>query len=142
MKRILNRRRWRERGQALVEFALVGFVFFLIVFGTIDVGRAVWNYNTLSEAVREGGRYAIVHGENSDEPAGPGADAKVIEAAEKFAGGLNTSQLTVTAEWPDGDNGLGDRVKVKGEYTYEPIFSFWGAPSFTMSSSTTMEITY
>jgi Flp pilus assembly protein TadG len=142
MKRFLIPRRRRERGQAMVEFAVTGIVFCIIVFGAVDVGRAVWNYNTLSESVREGGRYAIVHGENSADPSGPGDDAKVTEAVEKFAGGLDTSQLGVQTEWPDGDNGLGDHVNVKGEYTYEPIFGFWGAVSFTLSSSTTMEITY
>lgn len=150
MRRFFIGRRRRERGQALTEFAVVGLVFFLLVFGMIDVGRAVWNYNTLSQATREGGRYAIVHGEFSDDPSGPGSpyftapdsDSKVTETVERFASGLDPARLAVSAEWLDGDNSFDNRVKVKSEYTYQPIFSFWGGLSFTMSSSTTMKITY
>ena len=139
----------REAGQALVEFSLVSIVFFLIVFGMIDVGRAVWNYNTLAHATREGARYAIVHGGDSIDPSGPGSayytapdtDTKVTETVQQFAGGLNTSQLTVQAQWPDGTNVAGDDVTVTLQYVYEPMFDFLGLIAFTMTSSSTMEIT-
>ncbi len=139
-----------EGGQALVEFSLVGIVFFLLVFGMIDVGRAAWNYNTLAQATREGTRYAIVHGADATDPSGPGSpyytspdiDTKVTANVEKFAGGINDTLLTVQSEWIDGDNQAGSRVKVTSSYAYEPMFDFLGLISFTMSSSSTMEITY
>ena len=140
-----------ERGQALVEFAIVGLVFFIVVFGMIDVGRAVWNYNTLAQATREGGRYAIVHGELSSDPSGPGSpyytppdeDVKVTETVQQFGAGLDESRLTVEAEWPDGSNELGNRVKVTSHYSYAPMFGgLLGLPSVTMTSSSTMEIAY
>lgn len=138
-----------ERGQALVEFALVSIVFFIFVFGMIDAGRAVWNYNTLAQATREGTRYAIVHGAASTDPSGPGSenytppdsDTMVTEQVEKFGGGLNPSRLTVRTEWPDGSNRAGSQVTVTSEYEFEPIFNFLGLVSFTMTSSSTMEIT-
>ena len=138
-----------EHGQALVEFALVGIVFFLLVFGMIDAGRAVWNYNTLSQATREGTRYAIVHGADSSDPSGPGsayytppdADTKITETVAAFAGGLDGSSLTVQSEWPDGDAAPGNHVQVTSTYTYEPMFNFFGLVSFDMTSSSTMEIT-
>jgi Flp pilus assembly protein TadG len=142
--------RCRERGQALVEFALVGIVFFLIVFGMIDVGRAVWNYNTLAEATREGSRYAMVHGANSSDPSGPGSayytppnsDTKVTETVARYSSGLDSSSLTVESEWPDGTTDVGSHVTVTSRYTYDPMFNFLGIVSFTMTSSSTMEITY
>ncbi len=138
-----------ERGQALVEFALVAIVFFIFVFGMVDAGRAVWNYNTLAQATREGTRYAIVHGSASTDPSGPGSenytapdsDTMVTQQVEKFGGGLNTSRLTVRSEWPDGTNIAGNQVTVTSEYEFEPIFNFLGLVSFTMTSSSTMEIT-
>jgi Flp pilus assembly protein TadG len=51
----------RERGQSMAEFALVLPVFLLIVMGLFDVGRAVFIYNGLTNAVREGARLAIVN---------------------------------------------------------------------------------
>jgi Flp pilus assembly protein TadG len=151
MRRVWTTAGLGEKSQALVEFAAVGLVFFIAVFGLIDVGRAVWNYNTLAQATREGGRYAIVHGGLSSDPSGPGSphytppnqDAKVTETVRQFASGLDESRLTVETEWPDGSNDFGKRVKVTSRYSYAPIFGgLLGLPSVTMTSSSTMEITY
>jgi Flp pilus assembly protein TadG len=53
--------RSRNRGQALVEFALVIPLFLLMLVGIFDLGRAVFSYNTLTNAAREGARLAIVN---------------------------------------------------------------------------------
>ena len=143
MIRLLRTAIRREGGQSLVEFSLVSLVFFLLIFGTIDVGRAVWNYNTLAQATREGTRYAIVHGANSSDPSGPASDNddKIEEVVEKFASGLNLAELDVAVAWPNGTNSDGNPVTVTSQYTYQPIFNFLGILSFTMSSSSTMNIT-
>jgi hypothetical protein len=54
------RRRDRTRGQSLVEFALVVPIFFLLLFGFIDVGRFVYTTTAYGQAAREGARYASV----------------------------------------------------------------------------------
>jgi Flp pilus assembly protein TadG len=54
------RRRRRQRGQTLVEFALVIPIFLMGVFGLIDGSRLVFLNSTLSEAAREGAREASV----------------------------------------------------------------------------------
>ena len=51
----------RPRGQALVEFALVFPVLILILLGIFEVGRAVFAYNTIGNAAREGARVAAVN---------------------------------------------------------------------------------
>src|SRR5260370_14055084 len=48
-----------QRSQALIEFALISPVLLLLVFGIIDIGRAVFYYDTLSHAAREGARQAV-----------------------------------------------------------------------------------
>ena len=58
---IFARRRGRTRGQALVEFALVIPIFILLLVAIFDLGRAVFAYNTLTNAAREGARMAIVN---------------------------------------------------------------------------------
>ncbi|TMC76270.1 MAG: pilus assembly protein [Chloroflexi bacterium] len=65
------RGRQGERGQALVEFALLLPLMLLIITGLLDVARAVWQENTLAYAAREGTRYAIVHGSAGNPAAGP-----------------------------------------------------------------------
>ena len=63
-----------HRGQALVEFALVAPMFFLVLFAIIEAGRFIFYYETLNNATREGARYAIVNGANSlGCPTGPAA---------------------------------------------------------------------
>jgi Flp pilus assembly protein TadG len=57
---MIRRGRRAERGQALVEFALIIPLFILIVVGIFDVGRLVYAYHTANNAAREGGRQAIV----------------------------------------------------------------------------------
>jgi Flp pilus assembly protein TadG len=54
-------RRNGSRGQALVEVAMVAPLFFLMVFGTIDIGRVIWANDVVAGAAREGARYASVH---------------------------------------------------------------------------------
>jgi hypothetical protein len=49
-----------ERGQSLVEFALVIPIVLLLIIGLFDLGRAVYAYNSVSNAARTGARVAIV----------------------------------------------------------------------------------
>jgi Flp pilus assembly protein TadG len=64
---ILSRRRRarRARGQALTEFALVFPIAILLILAVFDVGRAVFIYNGLANAAREGARLAIVNQDKS-----------------------------------------------------------------------------
>jgi Flp pilus assembly protein TadG len=57
--RKLSRR--RSGGQALAEVALVAPLFFLMVFGIIDLARVIWANDVSAGAAREGARYASVH---------------------------------------------------------------------------------
>jgi TadE-like protein len=49
----------RQRSQALIEFALISPVLLLLLFGIVDIGRAVFYYDTISHAAREGARTAV-----------------------------------------------------------------------------------
>jgi Flp pilus assembly protein TadG len=55
-------RRDGERGQALVEFALVVSLFFILLLGLVDVGRGFFDYTALSAAARTGARFGAVVG--------------------------------------------------------------------------------
>lgn len=49
------------RGQSLVEFALVFPLVMILLLAVFDVGRAVFLYNGLTNAAREGARLAVVN---------------------------------------------------------------------------------
>lgn len=48
-----------QRSQALIEFSLVSPVLLLLLFGIVDMGRAIFYYDTLNHAAREGARTAV-----------------------------------------------------------------------------------
>lgn len=104
------------RGQALIEFVLVAPLFLLLMFGLLELGRAVYYTQVLDNAARDGARYAIVHGFASaafgECPSGPipggGSSCdptgqNVIEAVQAGSVGVTnqTSALTVNVKWCD-----------------------------------------
>jgi Flp pilus assembly protein TadG len=50
----------RERGIYVVEFAIIGVLLFVLLFGVIEMGRLYFTVNTLNETVRRGARLAAV----------------------------------------------------------------------------------
>jgi hypothetical protein len=57
----------RRRGAAVVEFAVIAPLFFMMVFGIIEFGRALMVQQILTNASREGARRAIVEGATESE---------------------------------------------------------------------------
>jgi Flp pilus assembly protein TadG len=55
----------RQRGLATVEFAICAPILFLMMFATAELGRLLFQYNTLVKAVRDGARYAATAATNS-----------------------------------------------------------------------------
>lgn len=97
----------REDGaQSLVEFALVLPVVLLIITGIFDVGRAVWQENTLAYAAREGTRLAIVRGSGCEPNPGcvvyPGNTQPVIDRVRQAAVGVPNVAVGVDWEIRDG----------------------------------------
>jgi hypothetical protein len=83
-----------RRGQALVEFALVIPIFLLVIFGILDLGRAVYAYSTLNNAAREGARVALVDQTLSH----------IQTVASGHAVGLGIPATAVTVDYRDPDD--------------------------------------
>jgi Flp pilus assembly protein TadG len=130
-----NECRRGKAGQTLVEFCVCALVFFVLVFGVVDLARGVFAYNTLAHCAREGVRYAIVHGTNSTVSVGPTAnDTTLASVVRGFAGGLQTNNLTVLSSWPNG-NGTGAVVNVTVRYSFQPVTLFFQTLSLSNSSA-------
>jgi hypothetical protein len=89
-----------ERGQSLVEFALVLPVLVILFFAILQLGLALNNYLTLTDAVRVGARKAAVSRLEGD-TCGP-AQRAVIDNR----GGLDPAALDVpcpSSSWVPGD---------------------------------------
>jgi Flp pilus assembly protein TadG len=112
-----------QRGQSLVEFALLLPIMLLIITGLFDVARAVWQENTLAYAAREGTRFAIVHGSAGT---GPLPDGWTVGAADPTdvndhvigyvktvvtSAAIGVPNVTVTVNYPDTYAGTSPAVK-------------------------------
>jgi Flp pilus assembly protein TadG len=111
-----------ERGQSLVEFAITLPLLLLVVTGLVDLGRAVWQSNTLAYAAREGTRYAIVHGSTSAVPIGPCASCNesTISGVVSRAS-VGVYNITTTVNYPDGNNDRNSRVSVDARARFVPL---------------------
>ncbi len=58
------RERKRQRGASLIEFTFVGIPLIFVLISTFEMARGMWLYTTVAHALKEGNRYAIVHGNN------------------------------------------------------------------------------
>lgn len=85
-----NTRRGPLRGQTLVELVLTLPVFLLILLGIIELGRAFLIYSEVSNAVREGARYAMVH---------PGDIAGIVDASRAKVTMLPAAQIPITVTY-------------------------------------------
>ncbi len=151
----------RERGQILVEFALVATVFFMFIFGVFDMARLFQSWITVQHAAREGARYAITGQVGCD---GVVADRTqcIIQTAKKATtglpgGGKNSSIVNVSIKYwefndPDfsdtatsGAGGACDAIEVTVSYKHslitplvKPIFAAFGKDPFPLSGSQRM----
>ena len=110
------RLRWqRDEGSALLEFAFSLGIFLLITFGIMYICMALFAYEYVDFAAREGARWAIVRGSDCYLSSSmPGCDSSANESAkqiaqsaqdiENYVTGLNypivnPSQLHVSVQW-------------------------------------------
>ena len=143
-------RRRERRGQSLVEFALVLPLFLLLFMVVMDLGTAVFTYNSLTNAAREGARLAIV---NQD-------SASVIQRAENqvSVGEINAPNVTIGFYQADPNTGAPDMSStcspvavgclavVTFESTYRPLTPIIGRILFkngvTLTAQTVLSVEY
>uniref|UniRef100_A0A831TEC6 Pilus assembly protein n=1 Tax=Thermorudis peleae TaxID=1382356 RepID=A0A831TEC6_9BACT len=147
-----------RRGQATVEFALGAMVFFMLVFGVIEAGRAVFVYGQLRNAAREGARYAAAHGCVGNPSVTPSNYSKYLTPyVRDLVQGIDPNALALTATWSDSlgsgtvpnqaicpnmPNRPGVEVTVTATYTFQPAVGIVFDVSIPMSASSTMRIHY
>jgi Flp pilus assembly protein TadG len=139
----------RERGQDLIEFALIAPVLILLLFGILQTGLIVMQYNTVANAAREGARHGITMKTPGTELAGQtcvGAGAPpatVRDAACRIASGLTANQVTVFWDTPPGVVNTGSisvTVKYPAQITITPLIeSFGGSGTIPLSATSIMQ---
>ena len=138
-----NKRRFS--GQSIVEIALVLPLAFFLLTGFLDLGRVVFYYSSLTNAVREATRYAIVHKDELNiafnNPTDNSLQEKVLEYAIGLIGvpdPLTKDDISITIEKVDDKFST---VSIEAIYPFKPITpgikALFGSPEgidFTVQS--------
>lgn len=146
-----------------MEFTLVGIGMLFIVISLFEMARGMWTYHTLAYAVREGARYASVHGQGCASPnscqvtigqiatvirnAGVGIDPVATQVTFTPAIGSATTDtlsnlLANTTTWPDtGANAPGQNVAISAVYPFRTVLAiFWTGDGKPLNDSQTFHL--
>jgi Flp pilus assembly protein TadG len=83
----------------MVEFSIASTIFFLLVFGAVAFGKAIYQYNIVSNAARAAVRWAIVRGSSSGQTAATAADIHNYIVTQ-----MNGISEVDTVSWSNGTN--------------------------------------
>lgn len=98
-KRFLGKCVSARRGQSMVEFTLVVPLFFVLIFGMIDIGRVFFVQVTLQNAMRQAGRFAVT-GNHLIDPATNKLMTRVdsiVQTAKSAATGLDVANIQISS---------------------------------------------
>ena len=133
-------KRRHQRGQSLVEFALVLPLFLLILAAIVDFGMGLATTITISNAAREGARLGVVN------PSPTAIEARVRSVASGVDGtrlSVSTACLTPSgSSWVacSGTWAQGDSMIVRVDYDYHVIWPLAFGTVIPLSSSVEMRV--
>lgn len=122
-----------ERGQSLVETALLLPIFFLILAGILDFGKVLYSYAHLQMAAQETVRLAGLGEKDQD----------ISTFAHQYVHLGDTTKLQVSVSPTDTNRNSGDYVTVTLTYPYQfftPLISKLFPSSFTIQTSSTIRV--
>jgi len=126
-----------ERGANLVELALLLPFLFMLLMGVADLGRAFYTYVSLTNAAREGARFAsrFPFEDNEDDI------AEIIRRVQDEPNIAGVAWDAVVVEIEGLGSASGDPVTVTATLDLDTfIGTIFGLPSITVSTQATMII--
>ena len=131
-----------EKGQALLEFALLVPIFLMLLFAIVDFGMGFHSWITVTNSAREGARLGAVHATTDD------IRDRVYATATLINEDTNMEVLVTNAT--DAGGLPGESVVVQVDYDYDlitPLASFVAfisgdiiGPTLTLSSTAEMRL--
>jgi len=100
----------RERGQSLVEAAIVVPLLLLLLAGVVELGRAFYTYIVITNAAREGARYASLYPHYC-----LGIEDAAFREAEEGQVDLDGCSISITTPLDPADEPCGGGVAPAGE---------------------------
>jgi Flp pilus assembly protein TadG len=139
-----------EQGAAVMEMALSMIVLLTLIFGLIEMCLALYTFHYVSDAAREGSRYAIVHGSTCTvSGVSCTMTSAQIQTYVQNLGypGIQSSNMTVTttySTYPAGGtcpcNLPGDLATVTAKYAFTLNIPFLRSQSLNLTSTSAMVI--
>jgi Flp pilus assembly protein TadG len=119
-----------RRGVAAVEFAIVAPIFFMLIIGIIEIGRAMMVQQVLINASRVGARRAVTLSSNQQ---------AVIDAVVEYSNGVGVSGVEVAVSTNPATALAGQPITVSAEIdfsqvTWLPAPWFMGGKNLTATS--------
>lgn len=160
------RRRNSRKGNATLEFTLVGLPLIFVMISIASMCFAMFSLHTIQEAVEQGARYVVTHGSTCSS----GTNScvltvgKIADAVASAAPGVINSSLNVTlipnsgtghqtscapvttchgnsTPWPpssNGDNSPGNDIRISADFTYTSLIAmFWPGAGSTQFGTIT-----
>jgi Flp pilus assembly protein TadG len=130
-KTLLRRLVQSRKGSVMVETALMITILLVLMFGIVDLGRALFTANNLTSAAREGARWAAVQPPGLDTNA---VKTQVINHFSPFGGpALTNANIATTFTGIADDQSRALRVTVKYRFTWiTPIRALVGNMADTL----------
>lgn len=124
-------------GQTLVEFVFILPLFLFLIIGFLDLGRAIFYYSALSNAVRESTRYAITQRNLSEDD----IKDRVLEYAFTLQNTPNPLEREdIIISYPLVEDGINMTISVKATYTFLPVTPFIAPNGIDLVAQSTMRI--
>ncbi len=126
-----------KNGQNLVEFALIGPALVLLLFGLLEGGRLIYQYNAVNHAAQEGARHGVLASTSSVAE----VRTRAIEAGDPLS--INAGNIDVevnNGSTSFGDREIGDRLAVTVGHDFTPIVAVIFGSSASIHVSGTSEL--
>jgi TadE-like protein len=115
----------RMHGAAIIEFAIVAVVFFMLLLGVMDFGRMLFTWNAAAEATRWGARVAVVCDKLTPD--------QIRDKMKRILPQLTNANIVINYYNPEGTiNNACDKSTCKGAevsltgFAFTPISPFMG----------------
>lgn len=121
--------RAKQKGVAIVEFAIIAVVFFGILIAIMEMGRVLFTWNAATEATRWGARLAVVCDIG---------DADIISKMQLIMPNLQAGDVAIDYYNPPSPVNSCTRSNCKSvtvsinNYAITPIFPFWDIGTITL----------
>ena len=122
-----------EKGQSLVEFAILLPVLLLLIMGILEFGLILNSYLTINNSAREGARLGIVSGSNLE----------ISKLITNISPNLDSKNLILNITPLDGSRKSGSTISVEVIYNYHltiPIISNLLGNVMVLKAQTSMRI--